>query len=214
MSALPDNDKDLQAYEGGSGGYMTFQEGDNKVRVLSDFIGGLEYYKDAAGDIIPKGERLPKGCKPVRSKDDEGWSPEEKDACRPFWAGVVWNYDSEEVQIIRITQQGIRNPIRELLADEDWGDFRGVNGYDLVINKLKYNDKTSYSVRAKPKKKFAKDLLEEAKKTKINLKELYTGGNPFGNATESEEQEEKEDEPVKPKKKSKEETVNPEDLPF
>lgn len=179
MNVLPDNDKELQGYEGGTGGYTKFQEGDNRVRVLSSFIGGLEYYKDANGDIVPRGERLRKGCQPVRSKDGEDWSPEEKAACRSFWAGVVWNYDTNQVEIIKITQQGIKNPIRELLDDEDWGDFRGIDGYDLVINKQKTNDKTTYSVRSKPKKKFDKDLLEETKGIKVNLEALYSGENPF-----------------------------------
>ncbi len=156
-------------------GYMRLEQGANKFRVLSSAIVGYEYWTTEN--------------KPVRSK--ESWSEKPKDVktdkdgkyrINHFWAFIVWNYKTGSVQILEVTQKTIQKSVEALVASEAWGDPKG---YDIVITKTGEQLKTEYHVNPEPPKALEEHVQALYKDTYINLNALYTGANPFDEATES-----------------------------
>jgi len=157
-------------------GYMKFEQGENRFRVLVPPIIGWEYWVDKDGEVRQKGERPQKGDKPVRVKDGQPVPAEVGDGSRHFWAMVVWNYQLKRVQILQITQNGIQRTIRGLEKDKDWG---APVGYDLVVVRTGEDLDTEYEVMPKPKKELDLVVSEAFKNTHINLEALFEGKDPF-----------------------------------
>lgn len=162
--------KEYKLPEPGSG-YMRLEQGDNKFRVMSSPVIGNEFW-------IDEGDKR----KPVRRKMNENIETSElgaDDKIKHFWAFVVWNYQTDGVAILELTQKSIMKAITNLTKDEDWGSPVGDEGYDIVINRTGEKMDTEYSVIAKPKKKLAPEILEAFEKTNINLGALFSGDDPF-----------------------------------
>jgi hypothetical protein len=152
---------DYEAPSGG-GGYMKFQDGENKFRILSKPIIGWLDWKDK------KPFRFRMNAKPEKPMGDK--------PIRHFWAFLVWNYTAEEVQVLEITQVGIQKTIQNLSRDEDWGPpfF-----YDLkVIRKGKDLD-TEYSVTPSPKKDLSEQIKKAALEKPAYLDALFDGADPW-----------------------------------
>lgn len=149
-------------------GYMKLQEGDNLFRVMSSAITGFEYWTNED--------------KPVRSKTPFTETPDIKfvdgkpQRVKHFWAFVVYNYASKNIEILQITQSSIMSAIQNLVADPDWGSPKD---YDLKINRTGKGLETEYSVNPKPKKPVEHDIQVAFADKKINLEKLYSGENPF-----------------------------------
>lgn len=145
------------------GNYMKLEQGDNVFRILDNPIMGWEDWKDD---------------KPLRyhmnSKPDAPVNPER--AIKHFWAMVVWNVKTEQIQILEITQSGIQKTIKNYVEDEDWGD---PTAYDIKINREGEKLDTKYTVTAKPHKPLAEEVQKLFSDTKVNLNALYTGDDPF-----------------------------------
>ena len=158
--------------------YMKLKQGENRFRVLSDTITGMEYWKDVEDD---QGKIK---STPVRKRQGEVINIKDlrvdKDGSlempKHFWAFVVWNYDSEKVQILEITQTTIRRPMMKYYANKAWGDPRE---YDIVVSKEGEGLKTEYTVMPSPKSKIDEGIKRMAKDMNINLEALFSGGDPF-----------------------------------
>lgn len=152
------------------GNYMKLEDGANKFRVLSSAIVGYEYWTAANAcvrsrtpfDQTPADIRMNKDGKPERVKH--------------FWAFVVWNYATENVQILELTQASIQGPINDLVRNEEWGD---PHSYDITINRKGEGLDTEYSVQPSPHKAVAGNITAAYEKMKVNLDALFEGGNPF-----------------------------------
>lgn len=153
------------------GGYMKLKDGDNLIRILSKAIIGYEYWN--------------KDNKPIRNRI--GWSAGVPDDIRidkdgnqtkikHFWAFVVWNYETKNVEILEITQATIQQAINNLVKDEDWGDPKQ---YDIKITRTGEGFDTTYSVSPKPAKPLSSEIGQAYENKKINLEALYSGENPF-----------------------------------
>lgn len=168
--------------------YMKFKPGKNQFRVLSEPIMGNEYW------VEEDGKR-----KPIRKKMSEEIILEEvpePDKIRHFWAMVVFDYADEKIKILEITQKSIMGSMTNLSRDDDWGDPIGGKGYDIVVTRDGEGKETRYEVSPKPKSKKLPDGVEQLyKDMKINLNALYDGLDPYGT-------------------ESKNEKVDPDDLPF
>jgi len=153
------------------GGYMKFEQGENKFRVLSDAITGYEYWNN--------------DNKPVRSKDypDNLVDPKKGNIIKNFWAMIVYNYQNEAVEILQITQRGIQESMLNYLHDEDFGE---PENYDVVIKRKGEGLETRYDVIAKPPKAVDSKILEAYKDIKIDLTKLYDGENPFEGDSDNE----------------------------
>ncbi len=161
---------------GSSNGYMKFQSGENRFRILTRPIIGLEWWVDKDGEVRQKGQKPETGDKPVRVKKGENIPVSAADVYREFWAMVVWNYKEQRVQILQIHQFKIKGPITILSKDDDWGSPLG---YDLVVTRTGEGLETDYSVTPKPAKAIDPKITEVFNSMDVNLEALYDGGNPF-----------------------------------
>ena len=154
--------------------YMKFKLGDNKFRILSNSIVGYEWWieeKDEKNQVIKK---------PVRIRMDEfedrvHEAPDRK-SVKLFWAMVVYNYATEDISILEITQKGIRDSINSLREDKDWGSPRG---YDLVVARSGEGYDTNYNLIPKPKSEVTEEIKKRYESMHINLEALFDGGDPY-----------------------------------
>jgi len=156
--------------------YMRLEDGENKVRILTDAIDGYLYWLDSEGELVPRGEMGGKGSKPIRVKSLDEASKKNEGAqydSKQFIAFVVWNYEESKMQILEVTQTTIIKALQGLEKSKDWGD---VMQYDIVIERSGQKLDTEYSVRPVPPKEFKEDVSGLAK---VNLEALYESGDPF-----------------------------------
>ena len=155
---LPD---DYEAPEGG-GNFMKLQDGENKFRILSKpIIGWLDW----------------KEKKPYRfTMKQRPDKPMEKGPIKHFWAFVVWNYSTESIQILEITQQTIQAAIQNLSKDEDWGS---PYHYDLKIGKKGKDLDTKYSVTPSPKKQLTDTIIQASLEKPCYLEAMFEGKDPW-----------------------------------
>ncbi len=171
MNFLPEGTSIPQA----SDKYFKFELGDNRFRILGSAIVGFELWVEG---------------KPVRRKTADQFTPEElrgadinkfnglRKTPQYFWAFPVWNYETEKVQILEVTQSRVMRAIESYLNDEDYG--KDPTQYDLVVVKDEAaNKKIEYSVKAKPPKPLDEGIAQLFKDMKIRLEALYEGGDPF-----------------------------------
>jgi hypothetical protein len=121
----------------GNDKYMKLAQGDNRFRILSSTITGVEFWEEEDGKRRPIRIRAG-GVAPDSFEDDP----------KHFWAFVVWNYQEEKVQILELTQRGIQKSILALSKDKNWGN--PMQKYDIVINKKGEKLDTEYQLIPKP----------------------------------------------------------------
>lgn len=138
--------KDYELKETGSD-FMKFEDGDNKFRILTDAVIGVEGWKDN---------------KPFRRGGaDATITPDEVDIdqkygkpkINSFWAFYVYSYPDEKIMLLQINQKTIQKAIMGYATDEDWGH---PSGYDLTVTRTDTGGKVSYSVKPSPAKPLAK----------------------------------------------------------
>jgi len=159
MSFLPENYETPQ----GGGSYMKLQQGENKLRILSNpVLGWLDWdnNKPIRYTLTKKPEKSINPAKPVRH----------------FWAMVVYDYADNAVKIFEITQQTIQSAIQTLSKDSDWGN---PGDYDIKITKKGQDKQTEYSLTPSPKKPLSDEIKQLAEAKPVNLDNLFKGGDPF-----------------------------------
>jgi len=183
MSFLPEGEQ----IPASNGKYTKFVEGENRFRVLSSAITGWELWVEG---------------KPVRRKDKSEFTTDQlakadinkftgmKKVPQYFWAFLIWNYQTEQVEILEVPQVTIMRGIEDYLKDADYGN--DPKEYDLIVIRDESGEKVEYRVKAKPPKAMDEGIKEFAKDMKINLNALYKGEDPF--ATEFEMTDEQMDE--------------------
>lgn len=146
---------------------MKLEQGKNKFRVLSKPITGW-LDRDQTGDKK----------KPVRTtKKEDALNPgDEFNQPKHFWAMKVWNYKSEAVELLEITQWSVQNSIMNYINTPEYGSPLG---YDLEITKAWEKKMTTYSVVAMPPKELSKDIVVLSDKLPVNLEALFDNKNPF-----------------------------------
>ena len=157
---LPEN---YEAPKGG-GGYMKFQKGENRFRIMSKPIIGWE-------DWTPE-------KKPVRyhMADKPSQPLVEGKQIKHFWAFIVYDFSSREIKILEITQSSIQNAIQTLVKDEDWGN---PYGYDINVTRSGDGMETEYQVSPKPHKKVTAEMEKSYLEKPISLEVLFDGADPF-----------------------------------
>lgn len=141
-----------------------------KIRVLTDFIEGKEVFGEKDGKQYPYrfkiGQNIPVGC--IGTSKFTG----EPNRIKGFLAAIVWNYTTNQVEILSMTNPDLKNGFYDLEHNEDWGD---VKNYDVTITRTGEKTETSYSLVPSGMKPFAAPSIQG-----IDLQELYVvGGNPF-----------------------------------
>ena len=148
----------------GESRYMKFQSGTNKFRILSRPIIGWEDWEEK---------------KPIRFKMDE--KPDKSiDPSRPikhFWAMVVWDFGTECIKILEITQITIQQAITALTRDPEWGS---PFGYNIKVDRQGEDMNTKYTIIASPPSELTDEIKEALINVPINHEAFYKGEDPFG----------------------------------
>jgi len=168
MQGIPNN-----PYADG-GRYTKLKEGALKLRFFN-YIDGWEYWVDSQGEVVERGKRAGEGGKPVRVRHDdlEELPLEAKKNAQYFRAYRVFNYETQKTEILQLKQRTVLEPLISYFYDEDWGNGKGLDTFDIAITRTGEGLETVYQVTPKPKKAF------EGKLNELNLPALYDGGDPF-----------------------------------
>lgn len=153
--------------------YMKFIEGENTFRVLSSAIVGYEYW---TVDNNPVRSKTPFDETPniKMVKNDGGQTVPSR--VNHFWAFVVWNYKDKRIQILELTQKGIMEYIKSLVDNKKWGN---PNGYDITVTRKGSGFDTTYTCVAEPHSVLEDHIAESWSKSKIDLTQLFSNGDPF-----------------------------------
>lgn len=145
-----------------SNSFMKFVTGKNKFRILSPLTVGYEYWTN---ENKPVRSKEPFEDTPNGKLDEEG-----KVRINHFWAVVVYNYATDTIQILEITQKGIQKYILGLVNDPDWGKPQG---YDIVVTREGEGLATKYTVAANPHKEMDPEIIEEYVKSGVTAESLF-----------------------------------------
>ncbi len=157
----------------GESKYMRFEQPENRFRVLSSAIVGYELWVEG---------------KPQRRKTAEEFTSEQllkadinrftnkKKTPQYFWAFVVFNYQTQNIEILEVTQVTVMRGIEDYLNDTDYGDPKG---YDLIVVRDDSGERVEYRVKAKPPVKTDLAVLKAYEDMTINLNALFEGTDPF-----------------------------------
>lgn len=111
---------------------MKLQDGENNFRILSSPIMGWQYWDRINGNKPIRLEYTAESHK--EAVREAAKNPDPKDQkVKHFWAMVVWNYTTEKIEILEITQKSIQETLRNLSVKKGWGN--PVKAYDLSIDK-------------------------------------------------------------------------------
>lgn len=169
--------KDYEAPTGG-GGFTKLKNGDNRMRILSSPLMLWVVWADKKVTRIQYKGAANKPAKPAG----------ENASVKHAWALVIWNYETEAIEVFELDKQSIIASLTKYANDADWGHPKE---YDIVINKSGAGMDTEYSFIAKPAKPANDQIVEAYIANPIDLSQLLIeGGNPFlsnGGASESKE---------------------------
>jgi len=165
--------------------YMKFVQGENRFRILSSPIIGMEYW---ITDPKDSKKRMPvrkhMGVNIPVSELEENPKTHKVDLPKHFWALSVFNYQDKRVQILEITQKGIQKAVLALTKSKGWGSPKD---YDLVVSREGEGMDTEYMVMPQPKADVEDGILTLYKDMGIDLDQLFVGGDPFKPETITEE---------------------------
>lgn len=160
MSFLPENYTQPES----NSGYLKFQKGETRFRFITSPITGWVWFTDSEEGKkivhrIHQNEKPPIGVSP-----------------KHFWSAVVFDYQSDSLKILEITQKTVQSQILGLNANSKWGDPKE---YDICVVRTGDGMETEYSVMPEPKTQIDKNLIVKAES--IDLNALYSGEDPFIN---------------------------------
>lgn len=171
MDFLPQN------YEApASGGrYLKLKNGKTRIRIISRPIIGWETWTSENKPV--RGRYTPEEYARLQNIPNPKVNNGQKQTCKHFWAMVVWNFATETIEVLEITQNSIQNAIKSYSQSSDWG---APYSYDLEIERTGEGLETEYAVLAMPKSTFNKEAVyEKLRESPVSLEKLFTGADPF-----------------------------------
>ena len=167
-----------EGLKGGDNRYVQVSkiEGEKRLRFIGAAKTGLEGWIVGEGDEKDKPIRFEK--RPEELPEDLRTDDKGKPQLKHFLAGVVWDYDSQSLMILSMTQKTLREQLFKFIRDEDYGDPQG---YDIKISREGEGLNTKYGLLASPPKPVSKEIKEawDTEGVKINLQALFDNEDPF-----------------------------------
>ena len=168
--------------------YTQFEEGDTKLRILSEGISGYQYW---ITEINEEGKEI---NKPVRVPFEEVMNIDFDIKYKTFYAFFVYNYNLGKIQILCHTKKSVNKKMRKITKRLGYENYKD---YDLIINK-EVPDKndpysTEYEVLAE-KAVLEPEIHEIWRQSQFNTNALYLlfeGLDPFEKQKKLLEQERK-----------------------
>lgn len=141
--------KDYEFKEASSDFYK-LEDGDNKFRILTPAVVGVEGWKD--------NKPFRRGGSNATIEEDEVDIDQKygKPKINSFWAFMVWSYRDNKPMLFQINQKTIQKAILKFSSNEDWGS--PVNTYDLTVTREDNGGRISYSVAPSPAKALKADI--------------------------------------------------------
>jgi hypothetical protein len=163
--------------------FMELAEGQNTFRILSPAIVGYEWWEDTGnGDRVPRRVRTAEDV-----PTDVRNAANSRDKAKHFWAFVVYNYQTQTIQVLEVKQQTILRAIEAFVKNPKWGNPQS---YDLTIEKVKTGSRdwdVEYNVIPEPPSPLDAGIAELANHVPVRLEALYEGQDPFAVPDEDEE---------------------------
>ncbi len=147
-----------------SNSFMKFVNGKNKFRIMSPLTTGYEYWTEDNKPIrSPEPFTETPGIKvdPKTGKDTQ---------VNHFWSVVVWDYATDSLKMLEITQKGIQKYVLGLVNDPDWGKPQD---YDIVVTREGEGLLTKYTVAANPHKEMPAEVVEAYEASDLDPKSLF-----------------------------------------
>lgn len=171
MGFLPQNYEAPQT----GGSFMRLQNGDNRIRILGQAITGKVFWTtDGDGGRKPVRRRLGEAIGVHELGIDQNGNREQ---IKTFLAFPVWNYATQNVQVLELTQATVLGSVEGLALSEDWGD--PINRYDITISKKGSGLDTKYSIVPKPPAPTDSAIMDAFAAKHCNLEVMFDGGFPF-----------------------------------
>ena len=146
--------------------FMTLRDGMNKFRILSAPTRGYQYFNTENKPV--RSETKP--INPVDLGNYEG----KPNRINYFWAVKVYNFATNKVELLTITQITIIEAIIGYISNSDWGDPRD---YNLTIKKEGQKMNTKYTVMPSPRNNEITEEMQKAiNETDIDFEEWMRGG--------------------------------------
>jgi hypothetical protein len=157
--------------------YAQIEIGDNRFRVLSEGIFGVEYWTETLDRKTRKNKKKPirRPIAEIPALETDDWSY--------FYAFFVWNYTAQKIQILCTSKRGIVNGLKWSIDNPNWGD---ITQYDICISKDLKNPKdpksAEYKVTPKSLTVLDREIAEKWQNSNFNRHALYMlfeGLDPF-----------------------------------
>lgn len=156
--------------------FMKLDEGSNIVRIASTPLIGYIWWVDETGTPKKKGEMVKKGDKPIRVGFEDSL-PADVESAKEFWMVKVYDFATDSVRVLEITQSTIIRSLNDLIINEKWGDPRN---YNLDIKKDGKGQQTKYSVLPEPKEDLDEEIQEKINTSRVDLNRYLSPVDPFG----------------------------------
>jgi len=146
--------------------YTRLSEGVHRLRVLTSPLLGWEVWTDKA-----------EGGRAVKRFAYEAAHPMD---AKHFWAMIVYNYNTERIQILSVAQKTIQDQLKALASNPDWGSPLNYN-ISITRTGRGLND-TEYRVDGSPtsmSKPIAPEVTKAFKEAGVDMKVWLEGGEPF-----------------------------------
>jgi hypothetical protein len=159
MSWLPEGFEEPKS----DSSYFKPQDGENKIRILSQPIIGWEDWN---------------GSKPVRFR----YSKKPKSSIDPakemrlFYTFIIWDYAVEKVKIYSVTQATIRKKLAALSKDDEWG---APYFYDIKIIRTGKDKLTDYQINPCPHKPVPEMIKQAFISKPCYLEALFDNADPY-----------------------------------
>jgi len=186
------SDKNKAAAAGGTGSYLNpskIPSGSNvRFALLDDQP--LEFFEcwgeDSSGNTQPFRFAEDPSPEEIAEEMGEEWSRRlNRDGNGPekvkFSIAVpVYNYETEKVEVMPLTQKTLINELDSISQMEDYAELLD---WDFVMGKEGTGLETKYSLRPAPRKKASQSQIEEAwteaRASGFDISRMLTGGSPF-----------------------------------
>lgn len=152
--------------------FMKIETGPNRFRIMSEVLIGWKGWKDGK-PFRRAGEEKNINDDEVDIDDKFGTG---KPRVNPFWAFVVWDYNTKKIEILELTQVTIIRPLVEYINGDEWGDPRE---YDLEITK-EDTKPVKYSVKPFPHKEVADAITDAFGDSELDVQDLLKDSSDDG----------------------------------
>lgn len=149
-------------------------QGETKIRILTDPIFYWEYWEDVSeGDEPVFNDNGEIKRTPVRFADD--MKPDNPEA-EYFMSVYIWNYSKKKTFILSIKQKGVLKTIDKFEDDEDFGEM---TKYDLKITKKGEGKQSAYTILPMPPKPLSEEVRQALNNEPINLNAMIICKDPW-----------------------------------